>query len=163
MIRYKKNPVLKNNICVNGTYFDDQTVVMGSQWEAWTKQVFPNKPPVLVKLSDKQVAKPVQAKKELPVSAAPKVPEVKIATMVSKKEEAKPTVVIGDELDLTDINGVGPNRADTLKEAGFKTVDDIAKADAGEITKVLKEAGAKISSASAKSMISSAKELVGID
>lgn len=55
-------------------------------------------------------------------------------------EEARPTD------DLTRIEGIGPKVAEVLNKAGIKTFDGLARADAGEVQKLLDEAGLQMMS-----------------
>ncbi|WP_256557168.1 50S ribosomal protein L32e [Haloarcula marina] len=41
-----------------------------------------------------------------------------------------------DEMELTDISGVGDSKADALREAGFETVDDVRAADQSALAEV---------------------------
>jgi len=59
-----------------------------------------------------------------------------------RAEEAEAQAEAEDEQDdeefddLTDISGVGPSKADSLREAGFQTVDDVRGADQSELAEV---------------------------
>ena len=56
--------------------------------------------------------------------------EAQAGAHVASKAETPPN-------DLTKLEGIGPKVAKILNEAGIKTFDDLAKADAAEVDKVL--------------------------
>jgi predicted flap endonuclease-1-like 5' DNA nuclease len=65
--KYKKNPDRVGGVCCSGINFDDDTVVVGDQWEQWTKTQFPGVPPVLVIApSDSVVTNPVASPSQKP-------------------------------------------------------------------------------------------------
>jgi len=59
------------------------------------------------------------------------------------------------ELGIDDVNGVGTDKADALREAGYETVQDLAEADPADIEPV-----PGFGSASAPSVIESASKMV---
>ena len=69
-----------------------------------------------------------EARKLIPKEETkPKKVEKKKEVKPEKKPKAEPKKV--EKVKLTDIPGVGPKTAESLKEAGFKTVTSLAKAD----------------------------------
>ena len=63
-----------------------------------------------------------------------------LAKMGRKKEPAKPSLLEVEPRepkllkDLTEIKGIGPNRAEELKAAGVRTVSDLAKRSAKNLS-----------------------------
>lgn len=55
IMKFRKNPERQGAASVDGVVFEDDTVVAGERWAKWTTQMFPGKPPVLVRAPDKAV------------------------------------------------------------------------------------------------------------
>jgi DNA-binding protein len=78
-----------------------------------------------------------------------------ISITMEKTKQTKPEKTPSTKpLDLSEIKGVGAARAEKLREAGFKTVESVAKAKAEKLSKLT-----GISEKLSASIIESAKEL----
>jgi predicted flap endonuclease-1-like 5' DNA nuclease len=99
--------------------------------------------------SAKDKAKP---SKETKKAAAPEKVDEK---PVAKKEPTKKAPA--KKLELTDIDGVGPKTAESLRSAGFKTVASLAKTDAAKLAKKVDGIG----ETAANNYIEAAKKLLG--
>ena len=100
------------------------------------------------------VAKPeeVVAAIEEPAAGA----EVESAEAVERKSEKKKKKPVKEEVSLSELSGVGEKTVESLKEAGFKSAKDIAKAKIEELTQV-KGIGEK----KAEKLIEEAKKITG--
>jgi ribosomal protein S25 len=117
------------------------------------------KPTKAPKASTKAKSKPrpsakdkVKPSKETKKAAAPEKVDQK---PVAKKEPIKKTPA--KKLELTDIDGVGPKTAESLRSAGFKTVASLAKTDAAKLAKKVDGIG----ETAANNYIEAAKKLLG--
>jgi N utilization substance protein A len=89
---------------------------------------------------------------EEPVAGA----EVEAAEAVQAKPEKKKKKAAKEEVGLSELSGVGEKTVESLKEAGFKSAKDIAKAKIEELTQV-KGIGEK----KAEKLIEEAKKITG--
>ena len=112
------------------------------------------------KASKKDESKPKSSAK----AKAKPSKETKKAETAPKKVEKKPTAkkaptkkAPAKKFDLTDIDGVGPKTAESLKSGGFKTVASIAKTDAAKLAKKVDGIG----ETAANNYIEAAKKLLG--
>jgi predicted flap endonuclease-1-like 5' DNA nuclease len=186
MRKYVKNPhpAYANGFRLMGTRFDDTTEVTGDEWEMWTKEQFPGKPPHLVvkKTGKPRVVEAVsKAVKKAPPPTRPSVlstgrKNLKEARRGALKDGAKKKVAARKAeakkeaaalkaredkpklpvVELSDIIGVGESREKALKRAGYKTVQSVAEADANELSKKIK----RLTLGTARSIIRSAKAIM---
>ena len=107
----------------------------------------------------------------------PEVPEEEEAPEIEEKED-EPTEPVLDpdeaesseeddddddeyeEWELTDIKGVGDSRAGMLVEAGYKDVEEVAKADPESLMKAVRDLGKPLNLATARSIVKGAKSLL---
>ncbi|MCX5705280.1 MAG: transcription termination factor NusA [Candidatus Omnitrophica bacterium] len=82
--------------------------------------------------------------------------EVEAAEAVEAKPRNKKKKAVKEEVGLSELSGVGEKTAESLKEAGFKSAKDIAKAKIEELTQV-KGIGEK----KAEKLIEEAKKITG--
>ncbi|MFW9849687.1 MAG: helix-hairpin-helix domain-containing protein [Candidatus Thorarchaeota archaeon] len=107
--------------------------------------------------------KPAKKEEKKPAAKKPAKKEEKkpAAKKPAKKEEKKPAAKKPAEKkakkpDVSDIPGIGPKTADSLKDGGFKTVAAISKADPAKMAKKVDG----ISEAKAKQYVEAAKQLL---
>ncbi len=126
--------------------------------EPLTEETPPVPEPPKVEEKPKEAAKKPK-KEEKPKKAAPKT-EPKKADKKPKKESKttakKPAAKKVRKPELVDIEGVGPKKAEKIRESGFKTVAAISKTTAEKLSK--KVSG--ISETTAQHYIDSAKKLI---
>ena len=103
----------------------------------------------MTRTGEKQAPEPEAEVEEPKVEAEEPKAEVTEPKVVSKSVAPK------RRLELAEIKGVGQATEEKLKEAGYKTVNSVAKADPAKLSK---KAG--ISEKVASKLIDSAKELV---
>ncbi len=99
--------------------------------------------------------KPAKKEEKEPAAKKPAKKEEKepAAKKPAKKEEKKPAA---KKPDISDIPGIGPKTAESLRDGGFKTVAAISKADPAKIAKKVDG----ISEAKAKQYVEAAKQLL---
>ncbi|TFF96769.1 DUF4332 domain-containing protein, partial [Candidatus Thorarchaeota archaeon] len=107
-------------------------------------------PPKKEEKPKKKAPKKKPAKKEeKPKKKAPKKKPAKKEKKTKKKAKVK-------KPDLTDIDGVGPKTADSLKAGGFKTVAALSKASVEKLSKKVDG----VAETTATQYIESAKKLI---
>lgn len=185
--KYVKNPhpAYAKGFRLMGTRFDDTTEVTGDEWEMWTKEQFPGKPPhLVVKVEGRKARAKEAVSKAAPKAPPPTRPSVlstarknlkearrgalkdadkkKVAARKAEiKKEAEVAKAREDKpklpvVELLDISGVGESREKALKRAGYKTAQSVAEADANELAKKVK----RLTLGTARSIIRSAKVLM---
>jgi DNA-binding protein len=110
----------------------------------------------MTKTGEKQAPEPEEEVEEPKAEAEEAKAEVEEPKAEVKEPKAEPkSVAPKRRLELAEIKGVGQATEEKLKEAGYKTVNSVAKADPAKLSK---KAG--ISEKVASKLIDSAKELV---
>lgn len=187
--KYKRNPDWPaKRFRLNGTTFEDGVVVEGEHWERYTTELFPGRPPQLVYASGgdkvstdakgKAAKPPVDApsgtttaslrsgetvtagEDKVTISTAPKPapkpPAPKPAPEPEDEPEDEETIEVDD---FTVMDGVGASRADALVEAGFHTLKAIGSADPTVLLAGVRDTGARMNLATARTIVRQAKKL----
>jgi predicted flap endonuclease-1-like 5' DNA nuclease len=184
MDRFKLNPDVPGPVSLERVRIDRDTILTGEKWRKWTKAQFPGQVPKLV-LTDSGAMpskaeptgpKPRKLKSGVPsgghvvlsTGSKPKVAEPKPPKVPRPRPAPPPKPVVeeeeedyGDETDLTVLEGVGPSRMDSLNEAGYETVGEVAVVTATKLIGDLREVKCRISMASAQKIVKSARRYRG--
>jgi len=89
-----------------------------------------------------------------PKAIVPPAPEPEPEPEEEPEEELEDDV---EPEDLTVINGVGGSRAESLAEAGFPTVQSVANADPAVLLQRVRDTGARMNLATARTIVRQAK------
>lgn len=114
IMKFRKNPERPGAASVDGVVFNDDTVVAGERWSKWATQMFPGKPPVLVRAPDSAV---VNAWHKEDMSAeVPKKPDalraiistVPVGERMKQEAEAKMKKVLAEEANKKAVKAEAP-------------------------------------------------------